>query len=151
RELSIFVGAFTLEAAQAIAPGAELDALVGKSLVWTLQTNEGPVIYRLLETTRLYAARKLEENGEVDATAERHAEYFLRLLQNSASPQPEQLGNLRAALEWCFGRSNCPIGIDLAAVSAPLFLALSLWNECRRWSQAALARFDDAMRGDKRE
>jgi predicted ATPase/DNA-binding winged helix-turn-helix (wHTH) protein len=168
RQLSIFIGPFTLEAAQAVASSPDLthalDQLIGKSLVSAVRTREGPVTYRLLETTRLYATRKLEESGEADAAAERHAQYFLQLLgstavaQDGTSSRYEHLGNLRAALEWCFGRSVKPqppsraeLGIDLAAVSVPAFLGLSLWNECRRWSQTALACLDGTTRSDKRE
>jgi predicted ATPase/DNA-binding winged helix-turn-helix (wHTH) protein len=173
RRLSIFVGPFTLEAAQAVAADAELDEvhltgavdqLIAKSLVSVIGTRDGVTSYRLLETTRIYAIGKLDESGEADATAERHARHFIQLLsaissaQDRAPSRHEHLGNLRAALEWCFddrGVTRSPLkselGIDLAAVSAPTFLDLSLWNECRRWSESALSRLDDSTRGDKRE
>jgi hypothetical protein len=68
------------------------------------------------------------------------------------------LGNLRAALTWCFHDRattttvrNSELGIELAVVCAPLFVDLSLWDECRKWSELALGRFDDSMRGDRRE
>lgn len=176
RRLSVFVGAFTQEAALAVVEDAEIDELqlaeavdrlIAKSLL--SPTREYATRYRLLETTRIYAIRKLEESGEAYATAERHARYFLRLLssisggQNQTSNRHEHLGNLRAALEWCFGdRARAPagdsgprnpeeLGIDLAAASTPVFLELSLWNECRKWSEAALAVLPEPSRGDKRE
>ncbi len=118
RTLSIFVGPFTLEAAQAIAADdAELDGthlihaldqLIGKSLVSAIRSQEGPTSYRLLETTRLYAIRKLEESGESNEAAERHARYFIQTLSSTmrgddpTASRHEHLGNLRAALEWCF-------------------------------------------------
>lgn len=173
RRLSIFVGTFTLEAAQAVASDPQLDAaqlasivdhLIAKSLVSAIETHAGATCYRLLETTRIYAIRKLEECGdEIDATAERHARYFTRLLNPNSKgdcrrTRHEQLGNLRAALEWCFGGRGASsgsrrteLGIDLAAASVSAFLDLSLWNECRKWSEAALAVLPAATRGDKRE
>lgn len=84
RRLSIFVGLFTLEAAQAIAGQSSLnaadcvdavDGLVAKSLVSVLHA-DGLTRYRLLETTRAYALEKLEESGERLAVARVHAEYF---------------------------------------------------------------------------
>ena len=174
RRLSIFVGTFTLEAAQAVASGAEmddinvinaLDHLLAKSLMSASKTHEGATCYRLLETTRIYAISRLEASGETGVTAERHARYFVRLLSLSADTptRHEHLGNLRAALEWCFGdRAETPgprnteprrneLGTDLAAVCAPILLDLALWNECLKWSKAALARLEDSTRGDKRE
>jgi predicted ATPase/DNA-binding winged helix-turn-helix (wHTH) protein len=172
RRLSVFVGTFTLEAAQAVASDAELDEaqlahildqLIAKSLVSAINLTAGASSYRLLETTRIYAIRKLEECGdEMDATAERHARYFTQLLRPDSGSdrwaRHEHLGNLRAALEWCFGEraeSNesrrTALGIDLAAACVSAFLDLSLWNECRKWSEAALAVLPAATRGDRRE
>lgn len=172
RDLSVFVGPFTLGAAQAVASDTGLDEarltnavdqLIAKSLVATIRSPEGATSYRLLETTRIYAIRKLESSGEADATAERHARYFTHLLssksdeQDRTRPRQEYLGNLRAALEWCFGGDpahgphNAELGIDLAAASARTFVDLSLWNECRKWSEAALARLEASKRGDRRE
>jgi predicted ATPase/DNA-binding winged helix-turn-helix (wHTH) protein len=173
RKLSIFVGAFTLDAALSIVSDVPLDEaqltcaieqLIGKSLISAISTREDTTRYRLLETTRLYATRKLEESGEADATAERHAQYFIHLLRSTAAERGgitsrhEHLGNLRAALEWCLGDSRraqtsraIELGIDLAAASASVFLELSLWNECRKWSEAALAHLEDSKRGDRCE
>ncbi|MFC4314412.1 ATP-binding protein [Steroidobacter flavus] len=169
RRLSIFVGTFTLEAAHAVASDAalegqfisEVDQLIAKSLVSVIPTPEGSACYRLLETTRIYALRKLEESaGEADATAERHARYFTQLLNPTAGgdcrrTRHEDLGNLRAALQWCFAGSDdshkIEPGIDLAAASVASFLDLSLWNECRKWSEAALAAMPEATRGNRRE
>ena len=173
RQLSIFVGPFTLEAAQAVASHtglgkpqllSALDQLIAKSLVSVIKAADDVTSYRLLETTRLFGIRKLEESGETEATAQRHALYFIHLLGTTSSAQErslsryEHLGNVRAALEWSFDdrdgerrRRNSELGIELAAVSAPVFLDLSLWNECRKWSEAALTRLDASTRGDKRE
>lgn len=175
RRLSIFVGAFTRQAAHGVAsePAMDetrladaIDHLIEKSLVSIVHGTD--TRYRLLETTRLYAIRKLEESGEANAIAERHAHYFLRLLnaisggQNRLAVMHESLGNLRAALEWCFDdrsemadsdlwRGNPALGIDLAAASGSVFLDLSLWSECRKWNEAALAALPASARGDMRE
>lgn len=173
RRLSIFIGTFNLEAAQAVASetpldevhlASSIDHLIAKSLVSTLKGRDGATCYRLLETTRIYAIRKLEESAETDATAERHARYFAVLLSSTADgpnrkpARHEHLGNLRAALEWCFGNRagsqeprSIALGIDLAAAAAPVLLECSLWSECRKWSEVALARLQDSTRGDKRE
>lgn len=125
RRLSVFVGTFTLGAAQAIAAeadtGAEqvaemLASLVAKSLVST-QRQGASVQYQLLDTTRAYATVKLVESGEADMVVRRHALHFVRycahvngagaLIRGSPSPViGEHPGNVGAALEQCFSQSG---------------------------------------------
>jgi predicted ATPase/DNA-binding winged helix-turn-helix (wHTH) protein len=171
RRLSVFVGAFTLEAAEAVAAEADIRAervieilanLVAKSLVST-QARDASVRYRLLDTTRAYASVKLTESGEADVIARRHAEHFVRcftddnsagLLNESGASHAnaEHLGNIRAALAWCFSpRGNQQIGRDLVIAVIPLFLRLSLLAECRSLSERTLAIFPDADKGTERE
>ena len=127
--------------------------------------------YRLLEITRAFAFDKLLESGERAAVARRHARYLVLLLDSSfggrlepsldhRSPaRREHLGNVRAALEWCFGKGelgtadpdNAALAVELAAASVPAFLDFSLLIECHKWSTAALALVDDTTRGSKRE
>src|SRR6185503_2958407 len=108
---SIFVGHFTLEAAQAIARDDDSDDipvaravenLVAKSLM-SVSTASGRTHYRLLDTTRVYALEKLEDSGERAAIAQRHARYFAVLLAaladgtrspGRAAALSEHLGNL---------------------------------------------------------
>jgi predicted ATPase/DNA-binding winged helix-turn-helix (wHTH) protein len=175
RKLSTFIGAFTLDAAHAVASDADshpvqiaevIDHLIAKSLVSVVRTHDGSNSYRLLETTRLYAMGKLEECAETDATAQRHARYFTRLmsslsdelhpLEGGLAARHDQLGNLRSALEWSMGdRAHAPrdakLAIDLATAAAPTLLEFSLWSECQRWSEAALSLLDDATRGGREE
>lgn len=177
RGLSIFVGTFTLEGAQAVATGGDrsethvadiLFHLVSKSLVSAVPADD-VARYRLLEMTRAFALNKLHESGEQAATARRHAKYLVSLLDSSygvrleprlndqTRARREHLGNVRAALEWCFSDealadpSNATLAVELAAASAPALLDFSLLIECHKWSTAALALLNDATRGGKRE
>ncbi len=95
RRLSIFVGQFTLEAAHAVAGEAEgqtqaitnaIASLVDKSLIQISSAN-GAAYYRLLDTTRAYAAAQLAESGEPEAIAKRHARYFAALLKASEAEE----------------------------------------------------------------
>jgi predicted ATPase/class 3 adenylate cyclase/DNA-binding CsgD family transcriptional regulator len=119
RRLSVFVGGFTLESAEAacsadpVDPYAVLDLvanLVDKSLVQADHDAEGR--YRLSETLRLYAAQRLLSAGEADATRDAHLGYFVGLAEELEpeivrSDGPSCLArlerehdNLRAAMEW---------------------------------------------------
>jgi predicted ATPase/DNA-binding winged helix-turn-helix (wHTH) protein len=176
RSLSVLVGEFTLEAASAVVYGGQaneaatlntLDALVAKSLVSVQAGDERSIRYRLLETTRMYGLEKLQEKGEAAATAQRHAEYFATLLNSRHGGQVdleytgrahalrEHLGNVRAALEWCFAKRekvfDAALAIDLAAAAAPVFFELSLLSESYKWSAAGLAALDETTRGGRRE
>lgn len=198
RRLSIFVGTFTIEAVRSVCCEnmsdeaqtiTAFDSLVAKSLVSPSIADDNITRYRLLETTRDYALEKLERSGERQATARRHAAYFAHLLDEACGGEVdphqdsravslvEHLGNVRAALDWCFGRAeaipskhiagnasrapadgptttdvrNAALGAELAAASIPLFMEFSLLNECYKRSMSALAVLDDAARGSRLE
>jgi predicted ATPase len=117
-----------------------------------------------LDTTRAYALQAIRDEAERRGTATRHAPYFTRLLgQIGASwesmPHSSErashiaaLGNVRAALEWCFGtRGDIEIGVGLASAAVPVLLGMSLLTECHRWSQRAVASLTESRRGGLEE
>lgn len=82
RRLSVFRHSFTLEAALQLGEGGEvrpgeameaLSNLVSKSLLAAVSEG-GAARYRLLDTTRSYAAAKLADSGEQAAVLARYAE-----------------------------------------------------------------------------
>src|ERR1700726_1550639 len=84
RRVAPFVGHFTLDGARyvaddiGLADGDFFEAIAGlveKSLI-AARPNEAHAEYRLLDTTRAYALKRLEEHAELDAVCRRHAEYF---------------------------------------------------------------------------
>ena len=160
--LSIFSGAFTLDAAQAIGSddvGSEpffgaLAGLLAKSLVSVGPVGSEPR-YRLLDTTRTFARGKLQAAGERDRMRRQHALYYRELLRATAAdgvapgkPQATatDLDEVRAALAWAFGEGASPmLGADLAADSAPIWLGSALLAEGRGWmAKAAEACIDSA-------
>jgi predicted ATPase/DNA-binding winged helix-turn-helix (wHTH) protein len=168
--LSVFVGVFTLRAALSVAGTAANDpevaeavaSLIAKSLISTTIIGES-TYYRLLDTTQTYAAGKLAELGEADSVARRHAVYYSFHLgadeivqsafgEHDLSRYGPHIGNVRAALKWAFSdRGDVTVGSELATWAAPLFVGLSLLDECRNWCGQALAVLDDAGRGTRAE
>ncbi len=112
--LSVFVGGFELEAAEAICVGCGIDAfdvldllgsLVDKSLVVADRTADS-VRYRLLETIRQYSLQELLNSAGEDgviATRDLHATCYLALAEAAAPALtgPRQGSWLRRLdLEW---------------------------------------------------
>lgn len=59
---------------------------------------------------------------------------------------------MRAALQWAFsGAGDVSAGVELAAWAAPLFIGLSLLDECTRWCERSLSCLDNAARGTRQE
>jgi tetratricopeptide (TPR) repeat protein len=170
RRLAVFPGAFSMEAAVAVANDRLtedfvdiLDGLVDKSLV-SVEIYGGTARYRLLESLRLYALKKLTDAKEAEATKRRHAQYWYGCSVGYGSnwteaPTAEWLGKhsndtvgIRAALEWAFAREGDPtLGIRMIAASASLWFKLLLLPELRRHLEHAiqlasqLPEIDDAL------
>jgi predicted ATPase len=160
RRLSAFVGEFTMEAASAVV---SIDGvvdyvadLVGKSLV-SADARRASMTYRLLDTTRAYAFKKLEESGELRQCARRHAEFCRDLLtraeaESVSRPAPEwlaeyasQLDNTRAALDWAFSDDgDRSLGVELTSVAVTLWTHLALKDECRARVRRALSELGPA-------
>ncbi|MFN8485031.1 MAG: tetratricopeptide repeat protein [Anaerolineae bacterium] len=138
--LAVFVGGFSLEAAESVCDvdgdlGMDvLDGvamLVGQSLVSAGETADGEARYSMLVTLREYAHERLVASGELKAVAERHARFFLDLAQQSypllsGAGQARWLeclerehDNFRAALTWSHSVPD--------AVALELSLAGTLW------------------------
>jgi predicted ATPase/DNA-binding winged helix-turn-helix (wHTH) protein len=171
-KLAIFAGGFTLEAAAELAADGVSSAeavvdwvisLVAKSLVHP-EVGVGVSRYRLLETTRLYATKKLRETGEYELVARRHAEYFRRFLERAEeewkttsttewlAPRRSEVDNLRAALAWAFGpQGDVSLGFALASASVPLWVELSLLGECLDWIDRALASIGNGSAAERQQ
>ncbi|HEX4193917.1 MAG TPA: hypothetical protein VHY80_12495, partial [Stellaceae bacterium] len=172
RRLAVFAGPFALEAPIAvvaspeIAPSEVVDGLfnlVEKSLV--VAEIDGTVVarYRLLDTTRAYALEKLGDSGERERIARCHAGYYNDLFERAEAewetrPTPEwaaeyglQIDNLRAALDWAFSpNGDASIGVALTAAAVPLWLHLSLLDECLGRVERAIAAMEVGTNPDAR-
>ena len=113
RMLGVFVGGFTLEAAEAVAGGdvlAGLERLIEHSLVLASPQPDGGLRYHLLEPVLQYARGRLHDDEARDAWM-RHARYFLGLAEANTPAYRRsdavaaltittlEDGNLEAALE----------------------------------------------------
>jgi non-specific serine/threonine protein kinase len=157
RRLSVFAGGFTLDAAETVGAGDDVEEweildlvsnLVDKSLL-SADTDRSVgtdrARYRMLETVRAYAREKLEEADEAAEAAARHRAFFVALAEE-AEPRltgPEQAGwllrldadhdNFRAALA---GPDPAAGEDDVLALRLRLAGALGrFWNVRGYWSE----------------
>ena len=82
RQLSVFAGGFTLDAAEQVADddGDLLEALAGLVEQSLVTPDPGPEArYRMLEPVRQYAAERLRTAGETEKLRDRHANYAVEL------------------------------------------------------------------------
>jgi predicted ATPase/DNA-binding SARP family transcriptional activator len=133
QRLSVFTDGWTLDAAEAVCAGNDIEhhqvlglmnELVVKSLVIAEEPNE-QTRYRLLETTRQYAQEKLLDANKSELFRDYHLDFFVTFATaiESKLHGPEQVywldqletenNNLRAALSWAI-KHNIEIGLLLA-------------------------------------
>ncbi|MDE5451647.1 hypothetical protein GWE18_01985 [Bradyrhizobium sp. CSA112] len=171
RRLGVFAGRFTMEAAIAIAGddkiiASEVDGIVAdlveKSLV-IADVAGATVYYRLTDTARAYAQKRLSEVGETQAVRGRHALYQLDLFERALAewetwPTTEwlsayapQIDDLRGALDWAFSPSGDPgVGVELTVAAVPVWFEMSLMEECRTRAERALTTLDESTKDERR-
>jgi non-specific serine/threonine protein kinase len=165
RRLGVFVGGWSLEAAESVCSGGTVERhdvlvcltrLVDASLV-QVEDRDGRARYRLLEPVRQYAQGRLRGSGELDALRRHHAAFFLSFaLQwetdaNFGGPGRRagltalegELDNLRALLQWCLEQGEAQKGIFLARALWTFWVMRGLYTEGRSWLRR-LAALPDA-------
>jgi len=137
RHLAIFTGSFSLEAVEIICLNDEIPVdeeltligkLVDKSLLNVEYSPQNPDLgtrYRFLETIHNFGLLKLEEAQETQWLRDRHARYYVSLVE---AAEPELLiknmvrwhnllqaedDNLRAVIEWSFEYDQAESGLRL--------------------------------------
>ena len=130
--LSVFVGGFSIEAAEAVCNlESSLDilegvsALVDHSLVRREETPGGELRFGMLESIRAYALESLTARGEKDALQGRHAAYFAEVVIHQMGLEiytgkalfwlnwlEREHDNIRATLAWCLTSEQ---GIEMGA------------------------------------
>ncbi len=163
RRLAVFVGGGTPEAVEAVSTAVgDTDAgvlegiasLLDKSLLQRTERDGGEPRFVMLETIREYGLEALTSGGEVEATREAHAAYYLALAEQ-AEPElngPQQIiwferlerehDNLRAALSWFLeqgsdGQSS-ELALRLSGALSQFWLLRGYVSEGRQWLEQAL-------------
>jgi len=157
--LGVFVGGFDAAAADVVC-GSEpivteevqttLTSLVEKSLLMREEQADG-VRFRMLETIRDYASSKLQDHGELAATAARHGQHYFALAKEGAYGLPgnqahwlrrfeAETDNLRAAKSLAVAGGIDPvIAIKLAVAMMHFWMLRGYATEGRAVVREALA------------
>src|SRR5215217_5950200 len=175
RRLSVFVGGFTLEAAETVGAAGSIIAknvleilgrLVEQSLVVAKPYHKGSSVrYEMVEPVRQYALEKLEESGEAQETKRRHLAHFLGLAEAAdqyygllTGVRPtgaegeawmdrleREHDNLRAALSWAKERGDVEPGLRRTGMLSWFWWMRGYFGEGRNWTEDFLKK---AARGD---
>jgi predicted ATPase len=164
RRSAIFRGGWTLEAAETVCADPDevawnaLDlvvALVDKSLIVVVDDG-GERRYRLLESTRQFAAEQLDEAGEREEVAMSHCRYFADVAERAGEEYwltdsdawtarvRRDLENHRAAIGWGFA----PGGETVPAASIVASLRWLWYATARREGHVLLERASAASLAD---
>ena len=152
RRLSVFIGGFTLEAAEAAEAASDrrqesgrsistavfdgVSTLIDQSLVRQIEYGPEPR-FGMLETIREYGLELLESHGELDATRGRHAEWVAdfveRIRPGIEGPEgPAVLDqyerehpNIRAALGYALESGDAELGNRIVAFVGKFWIVRS--------------------------
>jgi predicted ATPase/DNA-binding SARP family transcriptional activator len=131
--LAVFVGGFTLEAADAVADRSGLDvvdaleALLDSSLLRIERMAGDHPRFGMLESVRDYALELLDARGDADAVRRRHAVFYVPLVEEAepALFERDQLSwvkrldaereNLRASMTWAAESGETEVGLRIAS------------------------------------
>jgi predicted ATPase/class 3 adenylate cyclase len=169
RRLAVFMGGWTLEAAEAVCGEVDpslsplgnggigetdvldlLSHLVDKSLV-VAQPDEIGMRYRMLETIRQYAREKLVDSGEMESLRDAHLAYYCGWVPDQ---QPSVIAgartvwfpkfdveyeNLRAAITWGLERGT-QRALRIVCALPQYWGARGYLTEGRSWVEQVLGR-----------
>lgn len=157
RRLGVFIGGFSLQAAEAICALPPVDPsevleliemLIRNSLLARVESGAGHTRYRMLEAVRQFAHSRLIEARELGPVRNRHLEYFAAMTTDAEAhmlgpQQPEwtqrleqDYPNIHSALNWAFAQAEDTQDDQLPAAqfAASLFWP---WNYMERYEEAA--------------
>jgi predicted ATPase/class 3 adenylate cyclase len=157
--LSVFIGGWTIDAAEAVCvpEGLDVDALDGltslvdKSLIRRDEVPEGHPRFSMLETIREFGYEQLGAIGDLDLVVRRHADYFLALAVEAephltAGDQVEWLdrcdrehANIRAALRWAIAEGQAERALEAAGALWRFWQQRGHLAEGRNWFDELLA------------
>jgi predicted ATPase/transcriptional regulator with XRE-family HTH domain len=177
RQLAVFAGGFTIDAAEAVASreveGSSsredaaspstldlISSLVDKSLLRRLDGGDAGARFGMLATIQEYGLERLAAAGEEAAARRVHAAYFLRLAERAwpafrhrAGQEPwldrleVERANLRAALAWLDESGDAASLLQMAGALSWFWYIRGPLDEGRSWLERSIAVQDADVPG----
>jgi predicted ATPase/DNA-binding SARP family transcriptional activator len=159
--LSVFAGAFSLQAAEQVcgnAPLTEVEVaglladLVDRSMV-SVERDDPQLRYRLLDTLRAYGAQRLTSTDEVAACRRAHAMHHVALVEElgprlrgrheglAVATIEATIDDLRIAHSWLVNAGDVDAALRLSAALHE-YLLFRLRSELFQWAERALQMSD---------
>jgi predicted ATPase/DNA-binding SARP family transcriptional activator len=154
--LGVFVGCWSMQAAEAICPDFavplldSLVSLVDKSLVVQKEGINGEMRFSMFETIREYALEVLSSNGEMPLVCREHANYFCTLVEqmnafehgevtpNWADLLEQDHGNIRAALDWSIRHGEAHLAYQIVGAMNWFWWMRDRFREAYDWAGRVL-------------
>jgi predicted ATPase/class 3 adenylate cyclase len=164
RRVSVFVGTFSLEAAEAVCNvqgDLQLEvldgvmSLAGKSLLRQVENDSAETRFGMLETIREYALEKLSESGELEELRRQHALFFVDKIKEEvpelyAPKLPATLLRLRseydnvtATLDWIREHGELEMVVQIGDALPSFWSLRNSMTEPRNWLQSMLVLTED--------
>ena len=157
RRVSVFVGAFSIDAAEAVVqdheiPEPEVAALVERLVEHSLLDGRGHGRFLTLETIRQYGLLRLAEAGEEQEARGRHLEWVAAAVERAANEEEDawydrieaDYAELRSAVTWSLTGGQPSIGLRAVASTGSFLADRARAAEGRNWLDALLEYRDDA-------
>jgi predicted ATPase/tetratricopeptide (TPR) repeat protein len=161
RRLSIFIGGWTLDAAETVCDingdledslDDTLTSLIDNNLVLQIPGADGEPRFGMLSTIHEYASERLSESDENEIIHQRHAEFFLNFV-TSVEPRVrsseraywrqvmlQEFGNIRGILVWIYStKQYISIGQQLVVQVGMFWQFGGYIAEGRQWCANMLA------------
>jgi len=158
--LSVFVGGFTLDAAEAVCNADKkldilegLTSLVNNSLLRQEEPTDGEPRFSMLETIRAYALERLAASGEMDSLRAGHAQYYGNIMLDQGGHGlysanalhwlnwiEREMDNIRATLHWSLAAAErAEFGVGIMWGLTWFCYRRGYCSEGRMWMQRFLA------------
>jgi predicted ATPase len=157
RRLSVFAGGCTFEAAEEVCEASvdTLQSLLDKSLLRRRHGEFGPR-YFMLETIREYAAERLDDVGEADTVAQRHAEWACALAERLVGMPPKrkvgdpigefavELDNARRAVAWAWKNDQRDLVVRFGPGCLRFWMNAGFYREAVSWLEQSIPLIAEA-------
>ncbi|MFW9962367.1 MAG: tetratricopeptide repeat protein [Candidatus Sifarchaeia archaeon] len=169
RQLSVFVGGWTFEAANAICNAGDdrhinifdgLEKLIDLNLIKPPEEVNGELRFKILETIREFSQQRLFESSEMNRVQRSHAQFYLELVEQ-AEPELQasnqirwvnrldaEFGNVNASLKWS-QQHDSEVGLKMCGSLWRFWEMRNLFIEGRFWLEtfSTLSKVPTGVRG----